>query len=584
MKSLYSQIEFIDKKLLPLYNINGLLDYEKHINLSDSDSEDKNDKNIDLKKINELIPEFREVFHAKNFNLHKTDYQIKNNKQAVLMLKTCLEITSIPHDVFLKNKKKYLRLISKNNILDDYINTKKMSEIRTLNETSDSTKKTIDELKNSENIYRLQAVPESSKKSISDTIITKEMLNENIKKTHEFEFYLSPKLLINKTLDLNDILLINVKDYLYDKSINCVKLKLVSKKLNGEPKISESYMEALTNELLFKLLIGSNVIYFNKISDKNLLISDIIIPLSALGYHNVVFELHNIKNVKNILDEFEIKLYGTTVNFYVDIESKINNNWIEQQFITENELYNVLKICHGMGACTFKPSLPKESFDALMQNKNDKVKEETKEKTKDDINTYTTKKERLEKTTKCRGYEINFNDFEGFFITSTNDTDDYMPLTVGYDFSCIKKTIDLLSVNSLIYFRTFNKYKNTFTHTYKISMYEFAGGGDSYNDLDFIIDIIDNNFNLTVYVQCGSLKNDLNYILTDKFIHINFEPTQHINLVGLTSGKEIYLEFETRNENEPIQHKILLLMKIFYWQSQYRKQNANKLICEYKKN
>lgn len=127
MKHLKDQIKFIDVKLLPLYGFKNLLDYSQIINITDAD-----DLTIDLDKLNELIDEFRKIFHSKNFSLHKTQYRILTKSQAICLLKTCLEITSIPHDVSLKKNKKYLRLISKNNILDDYINTIKMTEIGTI--------------------------------------------------------------------------------------------------------------------------------------------------------------------------------------------------------------------------------------------------------------------------------------------------------------------------------------------------------------------------------------------------------------------------------------------------------------------
>lgn len=127
MKHLKNQIKFIDVKLLPLYGFKNLLDYSQIINITDSD-----DLTIDLDKLNELIDEFRKIFHSKNFSLHKTQYRILTKSQAICLLKTCLEITSIPHDISLKKNKKYLRLISKNNILDDYINTIKMTEIGTI--------------------------------------------------------------------------------------------------------------------------------------------------------------------------------------------------------------------------------------------------------------------------------------------------------------------------------------------------------------------------------------------------------------------------------------------------------------------
>lgn len=100
MKSLKLQIEFIDKKLLVLYGFGGIMDYSHSICTSEPDSIP-----INLNKLNGLIDEFRKIFHAKNFSLHKTQYKILTKSQAVCLLKTCLEITSVPFDVSLKQKK-----------------------------------------------------------------------------------------------------------------------------------------------------------------------------------------------------------------------------------------------------------------------------------------------------------------------------------------------------------------------------------------------------------------------------------------------------------------------------------------------
>ena len=101
MKSLKLQIEFIDKKLLVLYGFSGIIDYTHSICISDPDTIP-----IDLTKLNGLIVEFRKIFHAKNFSLHKTQYKIVTKSQAICLLKTCLEITSVPFDMSLKQKKK----------------------------------------------------------------------------------------------------------------------------------------------------------------------------------------------------------------------------------------------------------------------------------------------------------------------------------------------------------------------------------------------------------------------------------------------------------------------------------------------
>ncbi len=126
MKSLEEQIKFIDCELLPIYGLTGLTDYQTHVKLESL----KLLPDV-LIKLNQIIPKFRQTFSVKNFSLHKTNYLIDTHEHALLFLKKCLTITAIPFE-YKKNKTQtYLRLITKNNILEKTIENQKMSEIRT---------------------------------------------------------------------------------------------------------------------------------------------------------------------------------------------------------------------------------------------------------------------------------------------------------------------------------------------------------------------------------------------------------------------------------------------------------------------
>lgn len=116
VKSVLDQITFIDKKLLPIFNIKSVVDYTNVIYFENL----KKDTNV-LESINKLIDEFRNIFPSKEFSLHKTNYIIKTHEQLFSLLKKSLEITSIPYEISKNDGNKYLRLISTNKLLVEYI-------------------------------------------------------------------------------------------------------------------------------------------------------------------------------------------------------------------------------------------------------------------------------------------------------------------------------------------------------------------------------------------------------------------------------------------------------------------------------
>ena len=125
MKDKHEQIKFTDQKLLPLFSIKSVQDYISKVSLESCQ------KNKDLlNQLNKLLSEIKEVFPVKNFNLHKTKNEIISYTQAYALLKTCLTICNIPYEIIRKNKISYVRLSPKNIILENYIKTHLMSDIR----------------------------------------------------------------------------------------------------------------------------------------------------------------------------------------------------------------------------------------------------------------------------------------------------------------------------------------------------------------------------------------------------------------------------------------------------------------------
>lgn len=124
MKSIEDQIKFVDKVLLPFFSITSIIDYDSTFEITSE---------IDLNAFNLIISDFREIFPAKEFSLHKTKYKIETSNQALCLLKKCMDLIQLPYTIetITKNKIsfKQLRLNQTNSNLYKYIQFK-MSEIR----------------------------------------------------------------------------------------------------------------------------------------------------------------------------------------------------------------------------------------------------------------------------------------------------------------------------------------------------------------------------------------------------------------------------------------------------------------------
>ncbi len=379
MKNLRDQIEFIDKKLIVLYGFDGITDYSHSINITDVET-----IKIDLMKINELIPEFRNVFQVKNFNLHKTNYKIETETQAICLLRTSLEVTSIPFDISLKKNKRILRLISKNNILDDYINeqkSKKMSYIRTLSENTkilDLTEASQTLGKNEEKAQLQDSTPifikaeQVYKQEEED--ITKDMLNEAIESTFQYNFSVQlNKEFLNTIKSNKSIVGVDISTYgISGKSVkNCI-VSIKSKMVDNKPLISQEVIDSILSDITYKIYIGYQEIYENKfVNNEDIIISDIIIIDKCLTYHKVILGLCNINKIIDYLDMLEIEFNITHVIFNLQMEAKLTTKNCIVQEIEHNNLFNNLRILHGMASLSYAKYLSKDEFMMLDTSSSD---------------------------------------------------------------------------------------------------------------------------------------------------------------------------------------------------------------------
>ena len=567
MKSLKDQIKFIDKELLKLYGFTGITDYTHSICTSDPDTIP-----IDLDKLNGLIDKFRKVFHSKNFSLHKTQYKILTKSQAVCLLKTCLEVTSIPFDLSLKSKKKYLRLISKNNILEDYINTLKMAENGSFKEEIKNEKITNhNNLKPNDNILlekgfgilsgtdqMVEPVQGFKQEYVKPPVVTKSDLLANIKKTTQIEFIMSPsKLFVTNSLEETSIEINMTKtSQLVNRNIKSFCIEIISKKFNGEPIISENFINSQIPNLKYEIVAPYNkVINYNKFtSGSNCLMDEIIILNPYLKYHDIILRLKNIDPIVNIIDNLEFKINFEYVNFYKNFEMGLLISMIEQEICIDFK-YNLFCITGNLCGMRYNN----------FQNEIEFRKLQSGDKTCSDTQLIKLDKNAISNETAFTGIKTKENNYEGFHLDKYSQDIrcyiiDLIILFYGFDF--VSWNFSHHIINRALNYTKIVKNKK-YSHEYVINL---NGDFHTISELEIMIPEIKlSNLHITkVYYNNSWDENfDVDWsIIVDK-IKINIKPNHHIRLID--GSKHLILSIETESAEEPIQKDIVISGKVFYW-------------------
>lgn len=312
MKSVDKQIEFIDKKLLPIYGIKNIIDYSKVVYLDDLNKDE-----YILKKLNEIINEFKQIFPIKNFNLHKTNGEISSCDHSFLFLKKILEISCVYFESGYIKKRKYLRLIPENKILNKYIEN--MENIKNGDECS---------------YIRNNLMDFSDEKTKLNNYVdkfTQDDLNNNIKKTYTEEFYVYPKYVSE-----NNVLKVHIPDiYINNKNMSNVKLFFVSNKnQDGIEICSEKFINYLNTENR-KVSIEVHGSHLTYQFEENYLVKNMFIL-------NKITEENHMNNIKldnidpTVIDKILLKIEITYIEFYNNFSNKLKKSVVEQKINLNN--------------------------------------------------------------------------------------------------------------------------------------------------------------------------------------------------------------------------------------------------------
>jgi hypothetical protein len=105
------QIRFLDT-FITYFGFSSVSDYNTQV---------KSGKDVDMSKINESIDDIKKLFKLSKLNLARKKYKIDSNNLAFSLLKNLLQQTNIPFETTHKSDANYMRLVSQNKILMNYI-------------------------------------------------------------------------------------------------------------------------------------------------------------------------------------------------------------------------------------------------------------------------------------------------------------------------------------------------------------------------------------------------------------------------------------------------------------------------------
>ncbi len=196
---------------------------------------------------------------------------------------------------------------------------------------------------------------------------TGDLLLKNIKNIQHSSISLEPNNFLTQDANNSSFLKINLHETnLENKHISSIKLRFISKKLDGKQIFAQEYIDSNLINVKYKVMCGYNVIFDDEFyQDTDLLTPSLILPLKCLHHltSSVCINIMNISNMLPLLNDVDLQILYDEVEF--NEELVMLKQQIDQVIQTKSDTYNVFRVIFGMGVKAFDIDLTKDKFNEI---------------------------------------------------------------------------------------------------------------------------------------------------------------------------------------------------------------------------
>lgn len=198
---------------------------------------------------------------------------------------------------------------------------------------------------------------------------TGDLLLKNIKNIEHSSISLQPNNFLTQDANNSSFLKINLHETkLENKHISSIKLRFISKKLDGKQIFAQEYIDSNLINVKYKVMCGYNVIFDDEFyQDTDLLTPSLILPLKCLHplTSNVCINIMNISDMLPLLNDVDLQILYDEVEFNEEVDVVMLKQQIDQVIQTKSDTYNVFRVIFGMGVKAIDIDLPKDKFNEI---------------------------------------------------------------------------------------------------------------------------------------------------------------------------------------------------------------------------
>lgn len=198
---------------------------------------------------------------------------------------------------------------------------------------------------------------------------TSDLLLKNIKNIQHSSISLEPNNFLTQDANNSSILKINLhQTELENKHINSIKLRFISKKLDGKQIFAQEYIDSNFINVKYNVMCGYNVIFDDEFyQDTDLLTPGLIMPVKCLHHlhSSVCINIMNISNILPLLNDIDLQILYDEVEFNEEVDIVMLKLQIDQVIKTKSDTYNVFRVIFGTGVKAIDIDLPKNKFNEI---------------------------------------------------------------------------------------------------------------------------------------------------------------------------------------------------------------------------